>query len=318
MNVRRAAPLTAAAALAALLAGCTGAPGAGPSADERSPLEKVFEQLWGMDMSPEDQQQHWDEQNAKIEELVAQCMQKEGFEYSPNIGGGNVVIGSDDEWKPDDRDWVAQYGYGAVNWPGRDDQPDPGESYEDPNADYLAGLSESEQTAYYEVLYGAPTEDPNAEWTWEDGGCHGWAQNEAGTDPMADIWESEEVIALFGKLEGLHESVSEHEAFRKANEDWASCMADAGFSFTQQGDASNSIYDELNTYYENQTDWIENDPEIAKIGEKEIEVALADLDCVEKSDYRDRTRAVQWEFEEKFIAENKAEIDAVIALAKSR
>ena len=83
------------------------------------------------------------------------------------------------ERDPESEEWVAEYGYGAVNWPGRDDAGEE-EAVEDPNQDYLTGLSELEQMAYSESLWLEPAEEDLAEdgWyspTWERAGCYGWA-----------------------------------------------------------------------------------------------------------------------------------------------
>ncbi|WP_167050638.1 hypothetical protein [Salinibacterium sp. ZJ77] len=319
MSARRSSVVIAAVAAAALLTGCSG-PGGGPAADEKSPIEKVLEQLYGMDMSPEDQEKQWAEQNAKTEELVSECMQKEGFEYVPNTDNGGIVIGSGEEWKPDDREWVSQYGYGAVNWPGRDEQNQVDTEFVDPNSDYVMSLSESEQTAYYEVLYGTPIENPDPdaeyEWSWEENGCYGWAQNELGDGDM-ELWNSEEAQAFFEAYGEFTESMEGDPRMVEASAAWVSCMSDAGYSgFSKQYDAQQSIYDELNAFYENQTEWIEDDPALAAIGEKEIEIALADLDCREKTEYKKRSRAVQFELEEQFLAEHKSEVDALLALSK--
>jgi hypothetical protein len=316
MSSRRSSVVIAAVAAATLLAGCS-APGAGPAADEKSPVEKVLEKLSGMDMSPEDQEKYWAEQNAKTEELVAECMQKEGFEYVPNTDN-SMMVSTRDDWKPDDREWVSQYGYGVVNWPGREEGGEVEDEYVDPNADYVAALSEAELTSYNEALYGPMIEnpDPDAEWTWEDGGCYGWAQHELGDD-STELWSSEEAEAFFEVYGKFTENMEGDPRMVEVNTAWTSCMADAGYSgYSKQFDAQDSIYTEVSAVYENQTEWTEDDPALAVIGEKEIELALADLDCREKTDYTKRSRSVQFELEEQFLVEHKSELDALLALAK--
>lgn len=316
--LRRSSVVVSALAAAALLAGCTGGLGGGPADDELSPLEKIFNEMSGADMSPEDQEKMWAEHNKKVEELVAECMQKEGFEYIPNVDNGGVSIGTDVEWKPDDREWVSQWGYGAAKSPGSDDPGGDTIEWVDPNSDYLNGLSESEQNAYWEVLYGPPMEGDtiDVEWSWEQNGCYGWAQHEAEGDSPYAMWESEEADAFYAALETYYTDMQNNEGIRKLDEEWSSCMSGAGYSFAKRDDAQNEIFEELNAYYENLTEWIENDPKIDEIHEKEVALALADLDCREKTDYTKRARTVQFELEEQFIAQHKAEIDALLALAK--
>ena len=119
--MRTTAPLALAAAvvLTAGLTACSG-PAAGGAPDPMdSPLNKYMSAMWGGDLSEKEQQARFDKENKQREELIAECMAEEGFEYIPVVQNGGMVF-SGDEWDPEDREWVAQYGYGMVNVPGRD------------------------------------------------------------------------------------------------------------------------------------------------------------------------------------------------------
>lgn len=323
---RLAVPAAAAALL--LLAGCAGADGGGGRSYEDSPLSQYMSAAWGGDdRSPEEMQSEFDDQNRQIEEFVADCMAEEGFDYVPVLDNGSVVYSSDDDenaWDPDSRDWVAQYGYGFVNYPGRDDQPvDTGEEWTDPNQEYVESLSESEQTAYFEALHG-PTlseeeyaeqeESGEFEYDWTTAGCYGAASNEIyGEDPSS----ADEHQPLLDAMSALYEEAQAHPDMVELDAAWSSCMADAGHSgFSTQQDAQNSIMDEQNAFYENQEpsedgEWVE--PDFTELGELEIEVALADFDCRDEVGYSDQQLDVQFELEERFIEEHKAELDAYLA-----
>jgi hypothetical protein len=94
-------------------------------------------------------------------------------------------------------------------------------------------------------------------------------------------------------------------------------MADGGHSgFAKQADAQTSISDKLNEYYNGQTEYVEDDPKLDALGEEEIALAVADLDCREKTNYRDEYEKVQFALEEQFIADNKADLDALKAAAE--
>lgn len=303
------------------LAGCTGT-SSEPAADgSDSPLSAYLASVWGSDLSPEEQEERFAAQQKEVEELVAQCMSDEGFEYLPNVQSATFMSSDGTEWKPDDREWVSQYGYGAVNYPGRDDQLAPEDYPEDPNQAYVSSLSESEQTAYYEALYGPGpdeseiSEDGSYEYDWTAAGCQGAAQHQVqGESPF----EQEEFAPILEAMNQLYTDLPSSPALADLDAQWASCMADAGHSgFVTQADAQNSIYDAINAYYEQQTEVIaDDDPAYRAIGEKEIPLALADLDCREQTDYRAAYAKVQYEAEEQFISDHKAELDALKAAAE--
>lgn len=329
MSVARRLMIPAAGIAAALLlAGCAGNGGGGERSWEDSPLSEYMSSAWGGDddRTPEEMQSEFDDQNREIEEAVADCMAEEGFEYVPVLDNGSTVVTSDDEdeWDPDSRDWVAQYGYGFVNYPGRDDAPSEDEVFEDPNQEYLESLSESEQTAYNEALHGPmPTEEEYAEmeesgempeYDWTTAGCYGAASNAVyGDDPGS----SDEHQPLMDAMSAMWEDAQGHPDMADLDAAWASCMADAGHSgFSTQQDAQQSIMDEQNAAWENQEvpedgEWVE--PDFTELGEREIEVALADFDCRDELDYADKQLDVQFELEERFIEEHKAELDAYLA-----
>lgn len=316
---------------AGLLAACSGSPAEGDKTAEAEvgPLSTYFESFYGGDLSQEEQQAQFDEQNKATEELVAQCMSEQGFEYLPNTSNSSISFEDDDVvYEPDDREWVAQYGYGAVNSPynqGSEDEP-PAEEYVDPNADYVASLSESEQMAFNEALYGpSPTEEEMAamedgdggEWDWTKSGCYGSAQHETqGEDPL----QADEFKSLNEAINSFYEGQPSWPGQAELDAAWSDCMSEAGHSgFAVQWDAQNSIYDEQNKIYEETSD-----PETGEIdqaamdalGEKEIDLALADLDCREQTDYRQKVEDITFEQEQQFVDDHKAELDAMKAAAE--
>lgn len=320
--MRRTTPLALAfsAVLAVALAACSGSADTAAPKPEDSPLNKYMMAVWGGDLSTDEQQARYDKENKAREELVAECMAEEGFEYIPNTQSGAVVMASGDEWSPEDREWVAQYGYGNVNFPGRDTPMTDDQMYVDPNEDYVTSLSPSEQTAFYETLNGPQPsaeeldEDGSFEYDWEQAGCYGLAQHEVEEQNPA---QSDEFAPLMKSLEEFWTETQESTAFADLDAKWSSCMADAGYpGYDKQSDAQMQFGEELNAYYEDQTEWVEDDPELAELGEKEIEIALADLDCREKTDYRAGYAKVQYALEEEFIADHKAELDALKAAAE--
>ncbi|GAA1121541.1 hypothetical protein GCM10009651_00100 [Microbacterium natoriense] len=325
----------AAAALALTLAGCSTGGGNGGLTYEDSPLNKYLSAAYGGDLSPEEQQKKLDEQQRKQEDLMAECMAKEGFEYKPNLQNGGTVVssGEDIEWEPEKKSWVEKYGYGIVNNPfSEQGESNPGEEYVDPNQKYLDSLSESERTAFYETAYGAPQEMEDTEeggsyeYNWEDGGCQGWAQHELqGEDP----WQSDQFADLRDKMTELWSTTQESSELKALNAKWASCMADGGEpGFKAQTDAQQSISDAQSKIYEaaygdgtteidpEKVEDPNKSPEMKELGEKEIALALVDLGCREKTSYADESLKIQFAREEKFIKDNKADLEAFKAAAE--
>ncbi|WP_194765575.1 hypothetical protein [Microbacterium sp. UFMG61] len=335
--MRTTGPLAALAATALVftLAGCSGATD-GELTYEDSPLNEYLSAAYGGDLSPEEQQKQFEERQLKTEELMAECMAEEGFEYTPNTQNGGMVFSDDEvEWEPEKKDWVAKYGYGIVNNPYNEVMQEGGsEEYVDPNSEYVESLSESEQTAYYETAYGVPpeeeelAEDGSYEYNWEDAGCQGWAQHELeGEDP----WQSDEFADLRDKMNAVFTEAQESPELKDLNAEWAACMDDAGEpGFTAQLDAQQSISDEQSALFDaaygdgttevdvESPDFVDpsESPEMKELGEREIELALVDLECKEKTSYMKQALEIQFAIEEKFIAENKADLEAFKAAAE--
>lgn len=351
----------AAAALIVTLAGCTGSPtdtaSDAPPTDrdltsDDMPLNAYRDLLWLGGASPEEMERTQIEQAAKVDARVVPCMKEQGFEYIPDTSDLDELEAAEndretaeadgeeiaaDEWEPDERSWVASYGYGIVDYPGKQDEPDVPEVTDedvaaaDPNASYLDTLSESERAAYDEALFGPPVDkdslDGTEEYDWTEAGCVGRAAHELEAEGEipgeVDLSPFEGVITRMGEFT---ESIDEEADYAELDREWASCMSDAGESgFTRQPEAVESIVDEANELTsgvaiengEEVTDEpaaepVDPDgPEMEDLRQREAELALADLDCREKTDYTQATLRIQFDLEEQFIADNKTELDAL-------
>ncbi len=93
--------------------------------------------------------------------------------------------------------------------------------------------------------------------------------------------------------------------------------------FTAQFDAQNSIYEAQSALYEatpvDDEGTGSGEPDQAAmddLGEQEITLALADLDCREETDYRQRAEDIQFAVEEQFVADHRSELEALRAAAE--
>ncbi|AMB58100.1 hypothetical protein AWU67_03610 [Microterricola viridarii] len=318
--------LAVAAAIA--LSGCSsaGGGGGGELKWEDSPISKYTSALWG-----EVDQAAMDAQQAEIEKLVAACMKDEGFEYTPNTNNGGMMISSGTDMEErDTEEWVASNGYGMVQTQEEmEAQQGEAEEYVDPNQDYLATLSETEVSAFYETLHGpGPTEEEMAameegegyEYNWETSGCYGAAQHETQGEGQ-EAYSDPDYKALFDKMNTVYTSAQTDPKIKELDRSWASCMADAGFadfkakqdSFTLISDAQNAIYESMEYDPETGQPIGDSKDAFAELKQQEIDVALADFRCSKKLNYAQESMKVQFALETQFVEDNKAELDAMLA-----
>jgi hypothetical protein len=297
-----------------LLAGCAGGTGGEELDPEKSPLTEYFSALYG-----DQDEDAWAKQQEEVEELVAACMTDEGFEYIPVDQDQYDFINEDGpEWGT--KEFVELNGYGMQQSEEEMEQmEEQSQEYVDPNQDYVATLSESEQTAFYEVLYGPPSPETEEavefEYNWETAGCYGAAQHQVqGEQPYDD----DRYKSLFEDMNEMYEDLQKTPEIKKADADWAECMADAGEpGFKTKQDAVMEIQDALNAVWEaNPTGELDQKEELAELRERELELALVDFECAEKVDYEQRSLAGQFELEKKFIKEHKKQLDEIKANAK--
>lgn len=320
-STRTTTAIAAAVVAVTLLAGCSSS-GSDPTDDgtltwEDSPLSAYWEQLGGS-QDPADA----DAQMARSEEIVAACMQDEGFEYTPQDTSGMSQSFEDEdmpEW--DSLEYAEQYGYGATTYA---DMPmnQSGEEYVDPNADYLATMSESEQTAFYEALYGKqtmseePTDDETAveqEYDWTTAGCQGKAQHEVYEE--GQVYDDPEFKDLMEGMSELYTDVEKDERTIAAYRDWSECMAEAGYDFANPQEAQNSIYDAVNEIPYDEEDGSQDPAALAELRDEEIATATTDRKCQTSTGSARAALEAQFAVEQDFIDAHKDELDAMVEKA---
>lgn len=324
--------LAVGAGLVLVLTACGGGGGGGGSSEtpELGPLDAYFEEVFG-DFTEQD----FDAQQREAEERIAVCMREQGFDYTPVVYDGGVVIVDDEEIDWGSREFAAQYGYGVATWPGMEDPGpvDEGEVFEDPNQAYVDAMSDSERDAYYAALYGGGfmTEDewdPDAEipeWDPADSGCQGEAWGDGMGDPSMD----ERFQPLMDELMRVYEQMQSDPDVVAADRDWAECMADAGHAgMTSPMNAAEVFYERQNEIYDG-VDWgmteaemdaaqAQVDEALAAMRDEEIAVALADFDCKEEVDHTARYAAVDHRMQQEFLDTHEAELAAYLEAMKEQ
>lgn len=304
---------TAAACTLLLLAACTD----GDDREATGPAEKgVLDALWlEAGMSYAQYRQRADE--LRREELVAECMQREGFEYTPvdytplldQMGDALVV----DEADPA---FVAEYGYGIARNPWSEVDMT---QWVDPNAQRFAQMSPDELEQYNRALLGEAA-DPTADYaslTWEQLGCKGWAEHEVGSG-VADVWtELEEELAA------MQEAVDNDPDVLAALEEWSGCMADAGYTGLATFDDARALIESQVAGMSSQ-DFLEGagteadyqaaveamDERLAEISQEEVELATTDVRCRDESGYSAAYGRISTRLQQEIYDAHRAELDA--------
>ena len=310
---------TAAAAagcsLVLLLTGCGSgdAPAGGGSLERRTtPLDDYLSGFWetvgGQDEGAV---------QVAVEESTAACMREQGFDHTPRA----AAQGSPEAAADEDVDWgslefAREYGYGIVTNPvtGGDALEQP----VDANADYVASMSEAEEAAYFQALFGTAPEldadDPETEDDWQDGGCAGRAQHEA--SEATAILSEPDTLGLFDEISSLYQSVQTGPEMAERNAAWSECFADAGHDgFTTPAEPRTAIVDQLGALYATGTGGEPDLEGAAELREEEVDTAVADLTCQRDTGYVQALEAVQFPAEERFIETHRAELDAMVEAA---
>ena len=286
----------------------------------KTPMTEYYNSIYGEYDSKESIAQQ-----KKVEDLIATCMSKEGFDYKPVDQTQGITDMTDEMEERDTEKWVAANGYGMnLTDEQMEEQNEEAENWVDPNADYVNALSPSEQTAFYAVLYGpGPTAEEQAameagedfEYNWENSGCQGSAQHEITGD---DVTQDDKYKPLMDAIDKMYETREKSPEMKKLNAAWSSCMSDAGFDFKKKDDAIQEVSDQQNSFWESASPDSEgpDDATKAKWREHELDVALADFKCAEKTGYTQKALKVQFDQENQFIADHKSELAELVADAE--
>lgn len=316
---------------------------AGAAADGESPLEALF------GFGDFDDPDAMADQQRLIEAEVQSCMRNQGFEYQlPDVDTALFIgLAGGDKDLPKD-EYAAQYGFGITTT--FDEQLDSftqiDESNMDPNQAAMMEMSDGERAAFEGALYGQQpdfdpesglpidpeTGEPTDDFSifLEGGGCYNQAQTE--------------VFGDFSVLMGLTDEFEELEARYEADPriaelhgEWATCMAEAGYSYETPGEMEDDIWNQFQPIQ--QTLWTapdgfdelsddqlaqlesgelspeelglntgpptlsaENELALAELQELERAVAVADVECT--GDRDEEALEIRYEYERTFIEEN--------------
>jgi hypothetical protein len=323
------AALAGVCALGLLLTACGGNENteSGGGGVDHGPLAEFMG--WGSDYTPSEMSEEERQKQYRVEELVAECMAEQGFEYIPqryDDQASGVSSVYEEIWtlqREDPERFAKEYGYGMTTMP---DDPSDRAEYHDPNWDIRESLSPSAQEAYDEALWGVwpdfeVDEVPDGPVEPEEPGCYSEASDEVygfGDEEQAD-WEG-----LDQQFSDLYERIENHPRVKEATRAWIDCMAEAGYPGLEEvygghnlvSDRMDEVYgwgdfaEDLEGLEPEPTEAPEPDPaELAALQDFERAVGYADYLC-RRDHYESEYNAVRDELENQFIEDHRAELEA--------
>ena len=271
-------------------------------------------------------------QAAQVQQLIAECMNDEGFEYVPEDPGYDET-GLDEIQALSAEDFAAVYGYGITTVDARRLHEEASE--ENPNDAIRRALSPEGQRAYTEALSGAAAAaDKYGEPIPEDADATPGCEAEAEAAVYGDRTKEPipvEFDALREAIDVLETQIANDQRVAEAADAWSDCLSDAGLpGYDQPGDPQVDITNRHWDVFgleppegavgETGQDGVfipgpspsrfgtVADPEaLAELQDYEIAVAVVDLGC--RSEYDATVSEVRDEVEQAFIDSNRSELE---------
>lgn len=324
-----------------------------------SPIAEFLGEDTSFDFSSDESQAEFAQQEAEAQEKIVLCMREEGFEYIPEDNSQFIDFSAEDEEIPYfSSAWIDKYGFGITTQRfaqsdvgpdliGYDDSKFSDEAMEefvDPNQEYLDSLSEGEQEAYYEALWGNEPEIPEgateAEMqeiyqNHEPEGCQNDAYEELWGGGQDSFYQefADDLEALYERVEG-DQRVIDYRA------EVTTCVADKGFEYSDMEslyesfelkmedigggsfmedpltaaglDPAEMTDEEIDAFYREWDSLSDEDLVLlAELQAEELELARIVVDC--DGGYLNEQKVlsdVRVEYEELFLEENKDRLAA--------
>ena len=222
-----------------------------------SPMSEFFGYA---DMDSDEQEERYRQEEMDRQQVIAECMRLEGFEYTVFVYDQSFSFESPYQ-DMTRREYVEKYGFGISTMfedGFASPEASPDEEEINPNDEYVNGLSEAEQEAYYEALYGPQDEPPMEETVGTDGepveveyeyvpqGCDGKAYEEQSAPEDQEFMEN--MSALMSTE--IYERAQADSRVVDATKAYAECMSDAGHpEITSQDDTYNEVSTRMEPIY---------------------------------------------------------------------
>jgi hypothetical protein len=245
-------------------------------------------------------------QERRFEELVAACMDEQGFDYVPHLHVDEDELTQRDVLRAmSPEEFAERYGYGVATLRASTD-----EAREDPNDAMLANLSAREVTEWQEALRGSDI---------AGNGCLQVASDETHRDEVIDPMA--EFEGLVDALLALGNRIRRHPNLVEAQHQWSGCMADAGYGGFDDFDMpEESVFERLLVLegHEGEPDLDEvferdlpeiDEEDLRELQGYELTVAAADRTCRHELGVAEIGADVLEEFETEFVEEHREKLE---------
>ncbi|HEY8474918.1 MAG TPA: hypothetical protein VIL37_20165 [Natronosporangium sp.] len=277
-----------------------------------------WEQTGGEPQRPEfteaDRERHY-----RVQDLIADCMSRAGFEYTPVPFYGDRAEQFEDPYadiwqlrEEDPAGFARAYGYGftTINFGERAlPTQDPAD---DPNRAYRDRLPPDRQAAYDRALHG-DFEGGDQGGQGEPGGCSSQAYREVYGTGRNDDGE-ERFQELFAAWDELYQQIEADPRLTAATQAWIDCMAAAGYpGMADRYGGQQAVSRRQSELYGGQGGAAPPEPDpaaLAELQQFEREIAVADYSCRQQHDLDGVEREVRYEHEERFIEAHREQLEA--------
>lgn len=272
------------------------------------PYLDAYEQLARLDRATRSQVQ------ADVDLYVASCMKEQGFEYFPRPAAeyaeelarmeSSLSIAA--ERTPLNEEWVSEHGLGIVDGTllGKMDQLRSEDYSVTQNEEYRASLSPAAQESYDRALSAEGDDGTTV-------GCLIDAETEVlGADYQAELL-TPPFQSLYDEFGLLVRTWSADPRVVAAEEEFGTCLADAGFGDVDLNELNRQYYAADHT----DTGAMDLPPsEYRALLDQEIATGMARLDCFEETGYWDIRHEVEEGLVQEFLVTHQGELDG-LALA---
>ena len=284
-------------ALALMLCAAVVAAGCGGDDKSTEPPQELEDTLgFGGDAAKEVQ--------ARVENRISDCMQAQGFEYTPvdPFAQQQALTG---KARITDEEFTRQFGYGISTLFGK------GNEQSDPNERARQSLSQADRAAYDRALYGENvgvtfSEAVDSGDFTELGGCTKDA-SEAAFGGAAVL------TSLVERLDELDERIIQDQRMVRATEKWRDCMLEKGYRYEEPDEIDSDIEERFKSIVGSGVSPGTSTPPqgvsydraaLTDLQQEEVRIANADLDC-EKQEIEPVERDVRPQYEEQFRSQNQ-------------